>query len=325
MLTAHHQDDQAETVLLQLLRGAGPKGLAAMPALKPFAQGWLGRPLLSFTRAQLTKFAEQHALQWIEDESNTNTHFTRNFLRHDIMPLLRKRWPEVSNTLARVAENCAQAQQILDDVAEQDLQTLQGSSANTLSITKLRDKDVVSQRHILRAWLNQLNFPLPSAVKLKQIQQDMLYAREDKLPHFSWRGIELRRYRDDLYAMPKLPSNVAQQDRDWDLAQTLVLPNIGTLSTTLTQSMGLRCDITKVNVRFRKGGETLRLPGRSCHHELKKLFQDWGIPPWQRQRIPLVYVEDQLAAVVGYAVSEDFSAGKGDEGWLLRLETQTLS
>lgn len=275
LCTAHHQDDQAETVLLQMLRGSGPKGLAAMPRIKPFAQGWHARPLLDFTRDELKNYADQHQLKWIEDESNSNTHFTRNFLRHDILPLLKNRWPSVTEVLARVADNCAEAQHVLDTVVEPLLHSVTGSVANTLSVTKVLHLNEIQQRHVLRAWLEQLHFPGLPAIKLQQIQKDILQAREDKTPYFTWRGVELRRYRDDLYAMSSLPLHDAQQAFIWDdLSQPLVLPGIGTLRAELSLGKGLRSDINNISVRFRQGGEVLHLPGRTCHHELKSCFRN---------------------------------------------------
>lgn len=319
LLTAHHQDDQAETVLLQMLRGAGPKGLSAMPKIKPFALGWHARPLLDFTRAELRDYAEQNNLEWINDESNTDIHFTRNFLRHEVLPVLKRRWSTVSNTLARVAENCVDAQILLDEIAEQDLSFVMYADSDvplrkymSLSVKKLLTLNSARQRNVLRSWLQQFNFPIPPSVKLQQIQQDMLLAREDKSPHFVWEGIELRRYRDELFVMPCLIEHDPTQVYEWNLSRPLLLPQF-TLLAQQTQNKGLRADIKKVSIRFRQGGEMIQLPGRTCRHELKKLFQEWGIPPWERERVPLIYVEDKLAAVVGYYLSEEFSAEQGLE------------
>lgn len=292
LLTAHHQDDQAETLLLQLLRGAGPKGLAAMPPVKKFANGFHARPLLRFTRTELMEYAKANALQWIDDESNANVNFSRNFLRHEVIPVLKKRWPSVAQTFGRAAENCAEAQRLLDDIAEQDLQSATGQTPFMLSIAACLHLSEVRQRNLLRAWLSKLKFPVPSLVKLKQIQHDMLQARKDKLPYFHWCGFELRRYQGFLYALHMLPSHNVKQKVIWHTAQPLRLLNIGMLYANNLQKT--------VTVRFRQGGEVLDLPMRGGHHSLKKLFQEWQIPPWQRDRVPLIFEEGQLVAVVGY-------------------------
>lgn len=298
LLTAHHADDQAETVLLQMLRGAGPKGLAAMPALKKLGHGFHARPLLNFMRSDLESYATQKNLGWIEDESNVETRFTRNFLRHEILPILKQRWPSVTKTLTRVAENCAENMNLLNELSQHDLTHLKGSVPNTLSVKKLLLLAPSAQRHVLRAWLTELNFPVPSAIKLKQIQKDMLQAKMDKNPHFKWQDIELRRYRNDLFAMLALPKQDTAVQYEWDLTQTLLLPNIGTLSIIPYANKILK----KVIVHFRQGGEVIQLHGNKKHQQLKKLFQTWAIPPWERDSIPLISIDNKLVAVVGYGI-----------------------
>jgi len=287
LLTAHQQDDQAETVLLQLFRGAGPKGLAAMPFIKPLGKGWHMRPLLAFSRQELQEYALANHLQWIEDESNSNIQFTRNFLRHEIFPILKQRWPNIANTLSRTALHCAEAQQVLTTLSWQDLVFVKGSVTNTLSIKKLKALDEVRQRYALRAWLEELHFPIPSRIKLCHIQQEMLYARQDKRPYFTWRGIELRRYRDDLYAIPCLSAHDPHQVYEWDLQNPLTIPGIGVLRVEGLQGLGLGPEVKQVTIRFRHGGE-----------KMKKYFQELGVPPWERDRVPLVYVGGRLVGVM---------------------------
>jgi tRNA(Ile)-lysidine synthase len=318
LLTAHHQDDQAETVLLQLFRGAGPKGLAAMPVFKSLGQGWLARPLLNFTRADLCLYAKQHQLVWVEDESNENMDFSRNFLRQQIMPLLKQRWPTIASTLTRVSEHCAEAQYLLDKMAEKNLATVQGAVLGTLSVSGLLALEPAEQRQVIRLWLAQQHFPIPGSVKLHQIQSDVLQARSDKMPHMQWAGIELRRYRDDLYVMPCLKP-VSTETYAWDLQQPLVLA-VGTLRAELVSGQGLRIQGGHVTVRFRQGGETGQLPGRHCHHRLQKIFQEKRVPTWLRDRIPLIYVENQLVAAVGLFVSDEWMATEGQLGYQVQLE-----
>jgi tRNA(Ile)-lysidine synthase len=290
LLTAHQQDDQAETVLLQLFRGAGPKGLAAMPKIKPLGKALHARPLLDVTREELKAYALKNKLQWIEDESNHNVDLTRNFLRHDIIPLLKKRWPTITQTVSRSALHCAEATQLIEEVAAKDLSVF---SSNQLSLNFLLELTPARQRQVLRTWFNTLNIPIPSTVKLRQIQSDFLTAREDKSPYIQWKNVELRRYNNTLYVMKCLSDHDSHQSFIWDLKKPLILPNIGELHVVKNDS-----NIQKVSVRFRQGGEKCVLPGRDHHHELKKLFQCWKVPPWERDRVPLVYVDDQLIAVV---------------------------
>jgi tRNA(Ile)-lysidine synthase len=316
LLTAHHQDDQAETILLQLTRGAGPKGLSAMPALKKFSKGLHARPLLNFTRDELKKYALENHLQWIEDESNENVNFSRNFMRHEVMPILKKKWPSMTATMARSAEHFAEMQEYLDQIITKKLQDSRGKNPLSLSIQKLLTLDDMEQRHVLRAWLAELNYPVPPAVKLKQIQKDMLHAREDKAPFFFWKNIELRRYRDEIFLLTVLPEHDAAQRIAWNLSTSLKLAH-GNLLTKKVIGDGMRADCENITVRFRQGGEVVRLPGRDFHHDLKKLFQEWGVLPWERDRIPLIYVGEKLAAVPGFLIADEFRAKKEQEGYLL--------
>ncbi len=320
LLTAHHQNDQAETVLLQLCRGAGPQGLAAMPRIKRLGQGFHARPLLDLTREELQSYAEHHELHWVEDESNTNTQFTRNFLRHEIIPILTKRWPGITKTLARTAEHCALAQQWIDQTAEHCLARVKGTLPNTLSVKKLLQLNSIEQRHTLRAWIEQTHFSLPSAVKMQQILQNILLAGEDKMPHVHWGNVEIRRYRDNLFLSERLGEHDAKQIIPWKLSEPLTLPHIGTLQTLPSKGEGLRADIENVTVQFRQGGETLRLPGRKHHHELKKVFQMWGVLPWLRDRIPLIYVDGVLAVIPGWWIAEEFLALDGEPGSQIVLD-----
>lgn len=326
LLTAHHQDDQAETLLLQLLRGAGPHGLAAMPVHVPFANGCLARPLLGFTRDELAAYAAQHDLSWVDDHSNFDTGFERNYLRHEVIPHFTRRWPACASTLSRAATNAAEAAALLDALADHDLQAMRGPLAGTLSVGQLLKLDDARQRNALRRWFKILGLPAPWAAHLQRIQGDVLAAAEDSTPCVRWAGVEVRRYRDLMYAMPPLPAHDANTVLAWDLDQPLILPDCnGKLIAHSEMGDGLKaslCRALAVSVRFRQGGERCRPAARGHTHALKKLFQEQGIPPWQRDRIPLIYVGDQLAAVGGLWVCEPFQAGSGEAGITLEWNHQ---
>jgi tRNA(Ile)-lysidine synthase len=311
LLTAHQQDDQAETLLVQLFRGAGPKGLSAMPILQAFSAGFHARPLLPVSRAELKKYAEEHQLTWINDESNEDKKFTRNFLRHTILPVLKQRWPTVTKTLARVAENCAEAEACVTSIAIYDLEQCRGEKNNTLSVKKLLLLDEIRQRQVLRTWFSEKKIAVPSSVKLHQIQRDFLQSSEDRFPYICWDAVELRRYRNELYVMNCLTHHDATQLFSWDLTQPLIIPNLGELRAVSTEDIGLREDIKQVTVRFRQGGERCYFVERHCHHLLKQLMQEWGIPPWERDRIPLLFVDDILIAVVGFFLDARYQAVLG--------------
>lgn len=319
LLTAHHQDDQAETVLLQLMRGAGPKGLSAMPAIKTLGAGLQARPLLCFTREELRNYADEHQLQWIDDESNENSVFARNYMRQQIMPLLKNRWPSVTKTLARTAVHSAEAQLLLTELAQADLAKVTGTQPGTLSVSGLLTLSASRQRLVLRLWLEQKNYPLPDTVKLQQIQRDVLAAAQDKTPCLTWGGIELRRYQDALYVMPSAPVADSLREYVWDLPHPCVISGVGTLHAVATVGQGLRADLP-VTVRFRQGGEVCRLPGRDFNHSLKKLLQAWRVPVWERDVLPLVYVGSTLVAVPGFFIAADFMAKNQELGYHLILD-----
>jgi tRNA(Ile)-lysidine synthase len=330
LLTAHHRDDQAETLLLQLLRGAGPHGLAAMPAVSRLGRGWLWRPFLDIDRAALQAYAEAQALHWIEDASNANTDFDRNYLRHRVLPLLRQRWPAVQRTLARSARHCAETAVWLDVEAERDLRAAR-SDAEGLSIRVVRELDEPRQRNLLRYWLRCLRLPVPDARQLARILHDTLQAAADRNPCVCWPGGEVRRYRGVLYALPPQVPHDARQILPWraqadDAWPPLAVPNLGSLRMQKTVGAGLRAAVLTggvLQVRFRRGGERFHPVGRAHGQELKKLLQDAGIPPWQRERLPLLYREDVLLVVPGLGVASAAAAAPGEPGWELLWQPLT--
>lgn len=354
LLTAHQQDDQAETLLIQLFRGAGPKGLSAMPKEKKLAECLLVRPLLNFSRDQIHEYAVKHHLQWIEDDSNKNSKFSRNFIRHEIMPVLKKRWPNITTTLSRAAKHCGDMQNLLDavmpDVSPQannlassalcrerhwmpdsSLALVSGMTndfivRNQLSVSGLIHLEPSEQRYILRNWLSQNNIPLPSEKKLFHLQNDLLTAGQDKKPHVAWGDYEVRRYQDILYLMPCLASHDSKQVFKWNLITPLEIHNVGKLQAISTVGNGLKANITEVEVRFRQGGERIQLPGRNHSHCLKKMFQEWKIPPWQRDRIPLIYIQNELAAVVGFFIADKYAAQLNEPSMVVgRVQPLNLS
>jgi tRNA(Ile)-lysidine synthase len=306
LVTGHHQNDQAETLLLQLFRGAGPKGLAAMPSMTAFGKGFLIRPLLSYKKAALLQFALDNQLKWIEDESNYDVNFDRNFLRSELMPLLEKRWPAVINNLARVARHCAQADYFIGKQLDESFQEAFDQSTNGLRIDMLLKHDALTQNYLLRYWLQYINLSLPSTEKLKILREEILGAKQDAMPLLRWRQVEVRRYHNQLYAMPPLPKHDTSQIIPWNLEQDLMLPGgIGRITINQLTELGLKREtLENVTIRFRQGGECCRLKNRKHSHSLKKLFQTWCVPPWQRDRVPLLYANDHLKAIIGYAACE---------------------
>lgn len=319
LLTAQHQDDQAETVLLQLLRGAGPAGLATMPFFNEFHAGILARPLLGFRRAALLAYARAHGLCWLEDPSNADVTLERNYLRHHVMPVVGKQWPASAKVLGRVALLQAEADELLQELARQDLQQARDTAPAALKVAGLLGLSAARQRNALRCWLREQSLPIPSAAQLRRIQQDILYAQADALPRVQWANVELRRYRDVIYVMPQVTSAVWTIPIAWSFEHPLPLPDGTALGAYRILGEGLKQELCQqVSVRFRQGGERCRPRGQVHHRTVKNLFQEHGIPPWQRERQPLIYIGEQLAAIVGVCVCEPFAARADEPG--MRIE-----
>jgi len=322
LLTAHQADDQAETVLLQLLRGTGVHGLAAMPAMTPFHQGRLARPLLDFTRAQLAAWAGQENLQWIDDTSNQDLRFSRNYLRQQIFPLLEAHWPEASRRIAHSAGMAAEAAELLDELAETDWHGCRGAEGR-LSVSALRGLTPPRRRNLVRYWLRRQGFLTPTAMHLDQVLAQVTRDPPSNRAVIRWPGTEVCRYRDELMAQKPRIEPDSRWRTGWNLPDALEIPGVGLLRAEPVRGDGLsqeRIERVPLIVGLRQGGEICRLPGRAHHHKLKKLLQEAGIPPWERQRLPLVYVNGELVAIGDRWVCEPYAA-RGDElGWKLRID-----
>lgn len=321
LLTAHHQDDQAETLLLQLLRGAGVKGLAAMPTYKPFSNGHLLRPLLAITRKELVAYAQQHQLQWLDDESNADSRFNRNYLRHRLLPILQERWPMAGKVIARTAQHCAEAAELMTELAVNDREWVKGNLPNALSISKLQTLSLARQRNLIRYWLASLHLSIPNAKHMEQVLRTVLNCAKDAVPKVTWAATEIRRYRDNLYALSTVTANTITE-LSWIGCQPLTLPHhLGRLTCEFKLGQGIKKGWLEqpLMIRFRKGGERCQPQGRSGSHPLKKCWQEWGVPPWQRDKVPLLYAGENLLAVIGYCICEPFAAATDELGGVITL------
>ena len=201
LLSAHHRDDQAETVLLNLMRGSGPAGIAGIASIRPLSPGWVARPLLDVTREQLEAYGEEQGINWVDDPSNLDRDIDRNYLRHEVMPRLRERWPDAARSLARSARHSSAATDVLEELAQQDLQAL-NTPASVIPIAGLLNLSAARQRNVLRHALRRLGLPTPSTVQLTRVFEELVPARDDANPEVIWPGAAVRRYRDRLYMLP---------------------------------------------------------------------------------------------------------------------------
>jgi tRNA(Ile)-lysidine synthase len=297
LLSAHHREDQAETLLLNLVRGSGPAGIAGIGAIRRFGPGWLARPLLSTDQASLRDYATTHDVQWIEDPSNTDRRFDRNFLRHDILPRLKSRWPDIAARLHRSATHAGEAASLMADLADIDLDAL-GGAADRLPIDGLLALTPGRQRNLLRHALRLLGLSTPTALQLERILKEVLPAREDAQPHVTWPGASVRRYRNDLYLLPEVLADAPICGPI--LGHEVPLgAGLGVLHFEPGASGGLSPDLLERGLRLevRQGGEEFKPEGHAHTRKLKKLLQDEGIVPWMRERVPLIYSGDRLVAV----------------------------
>jgi len=296
LVTAQHQDDQAETLLLQLFRGAGVAGLAAMPPHAPFASGCIVRPLLARTRAELALYAKQHRLQWVEDPSNQNEKFARNFLRHRVMPLLREKWQGVDAAIARSARHMAEASKLLNETAQRDLVAV--ADGDGLNVAAMRRLNLPRRRNLLRAFIAGAGFEMPSSVQIMEIAVGMLSARVDAQPEVSWGSCTVSRRAGRLHLQVKsqLPakgeSESALKSWHWKAHRVFVLNDSADRLTLLDDRTG-DIDLDKlpavIELRPRRGGEKLRPGVRARTQTLKNLLQSAKLNVEQRKRLPLLF------------------------------------
>jgi tRNA(Ile)-lysidine synthase len=301
---AHHRDDQAETFLLRALRASGPDGLAAMRSWRTFGPGWLWRPLLASPRVALQAYANANALRWIEDPSNQSTTLDRNFLRHEVLPLLRRRWPHADTAFARSATLSADASDLLGRQDRALLATAATVDPAALAIAPLRAADATSRARALRCWIEALSLPPLPAEGVAQIEAHLLDARADAQAEFVWRGAVVRRWRDLLHAEHQRPALPEDWQTHWNGADTLALPDGGTLAL---EGGGAPFD-APLRVSARRGGEHIALAGRSHRHALKDVLQSLGVPPWERRQLPLLWQDDTLWAAGDLVLSADCDA-----------------
>lgn len=302
IVTGHHADDQLETVLLQLFRGAGPAGLAGMPVLIRFHHGWLCRPLLGFRRAELTNWAVEQGLEWLEDPSNVELDYDRNYLRHEVLPAVARRWPSAALSALRSARHCADAVALMEDLADADLDSTSSDGCPTVS--GLAGLVPARQRNVLRRWLSITGLPTPGVSQMESILSDVLGSRRDATPEVRWTGGAVRRYRDRLFALDERTLEVLAQDprpRIWHVHESLSLgPGLGRLRIRPAEGRGLSpawLEDGRLEIRFRTGGERIRPDGRGCTRSVKKLMQEAGILPWWRRHIPMIWSKERLLCI----------------------------
>jgi tRNA(Ile)-lysidine synthase len=321
LVTAHHEDDQLETVLLMLLRGAGVAGLAAMPELVRFAPGLLVRPLLTRSRAALEAFVRAAELPHVEDPSNRDERFDRNFLRQRVLPAVRERWPAAAATVSRSARHAAEAGRLLESLARADVD--RASHGAALAASALRALPPERRRNALRFWIGARGRPLPPTARLAEIAGPLLAARADAQPAVEWAGVRVESHGGLLRLLPvsrvagkrsgAAPRSPAGIRWRWRVEPVCSLPDdLGALE--------LRADAhgpvnfatlpAALTIRWRRGGERLTVAPGGVRRPLKSLLQESRLPPAERARLPLVFGGSRLLAVADLWVDERVQAGR---------------
>ncbi len=305
---AHHADDQSETVLLKLLRGAGPQGLGGMRVERDFGSGRLWRPLLNLPRELLRDYAEARGLRWIEDPSNLDTRLRRNFLRAEILPRLMQRWPDATVAIAHSAAWARAAADFVDDHAQRALAQLQGVDPATLDWRGWLDLADALRDPVLRLWLRALGHDEPAHFHVAELERQLRTAADDRAPCVRWDQCELHRYRELLYAMRPLAPLATGWQADWN-GSLVALPGGGTLALNReTGPATIAADDRPLTIHYRRGREHIKPAGSMHTRELRLLLQEAGIPPWQRDRVPLISMNGELIAVADLVFSAEAKA-----------------
>jgi len=315
LVTAQHIDDQCETLLLALKRGSGPAGLSAMANDSEFAGTRLLRPLLNEPRISLEYWAVSHQLSWIEDESNQDDAYDRNFLRLRVVPLLTERWPHFAQAVARSASLCGEQEQLLDELLAEELAALTGEYGQ-IAIEPLLAVSEIRRAAILRRWLAQHQMMMPSRGMLERLWQEVALAREDAAPLLRLGHIDVRRYQQQLWLVSAYNRELYSQQAWTDTDQPLLLPGSGVLRLVAGEEIRAPKADEPVSIRYAASG-TLHIVGRQGGRKLKKIWQEMGVAPWLRDTTPLLFYGDTLIAAAGYFVTVEGQYREGEAGLVL--------
>lgn len=317
LLLGQHADDQLETFLLALKRGSGPKGLAAMAAYAPFANGYLARPLLSVSRQTIEQYGQLHQLSWVTDESNLDLRYERNFLRHQVAPILSQRWPSIRQAVQRSAELCAEQEALLQELLQDALQHAIAEDGS-LSIVRLSECSDMMRRQLIRSWFAHHQQPMPSRQHTDRLWHEVALAKEDANPKLKLNLVEVRRFRDQLYLVaPELDVSAWHAPMCCDTP--LALPHrLGwlTLSRSDAGTIKMPENLSQLWVSFDPQGLEACPVGRAGSRKLKKLFQEYAVPSWQRRQLPILMYQNKVVCVAGLFVDREWSGQDLELVWL---------
>ena len=323
VVLAHHEDDQAETFLLQLIRGAGVKGLSSMAHFDATRRLW--RPLLNASRIDIESYAKKHKLKWIEDESNQNIDFDRNFIRSKVLPILKNRFNHIIKVISRSSSHLAEAQHLLDDLAKMDLKShLKSINYNhKLQVKALNKLSNSRAKNALRFWLEINDQMMPSKDLLDELLRQVLTAKKDATIkiHLS-KDFEIRRYRDEIYIASKKQKNLKNYEIIWAGESEIILPNGQKLIFKKVKGRGINLKFLsnqKLKIRNRQGGESFKPDSKRPTKKIKQLLQESDLPPWERENLPLIFVGDDLAFIPNFGIDQKYQVKPQEIGLKIEL------
>jgi tRNA(Ile)-lysidine synthase len=318
VVLAHHEDDQAETFLLQLIRGAGVKGLSSMAHFDEDRHLW--RPLLTTSKMDIETYAKQHKLKWIEDESNQNIAFDRNFIRSKILPILKNRFSHIIKVISRSSSHIAEAQHLLDDLAKIDLKNHLKSIKykHKLQVKTLIQLSPYRAKNVLRYWLELNDQMMPKKDLLDELLRQVLTAKKDadlKI-HLS-KAFEIRRYQNEIFIVPKNQQNQKNYEMIWKGELEMILPNGKKLTFKKVKGRGINVKFLSdqtLKIRNRQGGEFFKPNSKRPTKKIKQMLQESNLPPWERENLPLIFVGDDLAFIPNFGVDVKFQTKPKEVG-----------
>lgn len=315
LLTAHHADDQLESVLLQWLRGGGVRAVAGMPAIGRFARGWHARPLLAWTRDELQDWAAGERLAWLADPSNIDPRFDRNYLRLEVLPALRRRWPAAARTVSRVAVQAAELIHMEAEIASADLAL--AADGRALSLARLGILPAARQRWVFRAWLRAQGLPVPTVATLAAAMHDLAVAADDRVPCANWPGVRMYRYRGRLYAEAEASCRATVPEGDLARGQAFDLGALGSMELRSGTGAGLSDERLPgaIHVTSRVAGGEFTPAGSRHRRPLRKWLQEHGVLPWRRAQVPLLRCGGEIVAVGDLAYAGRYAAEPGEPSW----------
>ncbi|TQV81416.1 tRNA lysidine(34) synthetase TilS [Aliikangiella coralliicola] len=323
LLMAHHRDDQAETLLFRLLRGCGLSGARAIPEKRPLGKGYLFRPLLTLSREEIVDYARQQGLTWIDDPSNESEAFSRNFLRHKVLPIIGSKWPAYAKTLSRFSEIVTEQYQLLEDLAQVDFEQV-GNRENQLNINSLAKLSIARKKNLLHYWGNMFGDSPPSVSEIDELLSQIKAAESGSIM-VDFAGCFARSFNGELMLTNKTEPDSEFDKAQWDnLQEPVILSNGVKVSATLILPGVLSDNLInnrlrpprpdeKVWLDCRRGGEKCLPAYRNKSTQLKKIYQELGVPPWRRKWLPVVYYNNDIAAVPGVFVCRNFLSDDNDE------------